>query len=36
MEAFKKWLADPDRVFITLSLFLAGMFLGLLVAPYWL
>lgn len=35
MRELKEWLADPNRVFNTLSVFLAGVYLGLLMNSYW-
>jgi len=31
MNEFKKWLAEPERVFNTLSIFLGGWTVGFLV-----
>ena len=31
MNSFKKWLADPDKVFNALSVFFAGVIVGTLI-----
>ena len=31
MKAFKEWLADPARVFNSISIFLVGLTVGMLI-----
>jgi hypothetical protein len=31
MNSFKRWLGDPDKVFNTLSVFFAGIIVGMLI-----